>query len=99
MVDLVPMVAPSQVEVSIELRALEHKSKRATVKTFRPKLRKKRRTSEEEELNHLRQRISLPEHFASCEMNIVVNSTAAEEEAKMKKKSLTYTVKLHVGEY
>ena len=104
MVDLVPMLAPSQVTVSIQLRALEHKSKGTTVKHFKPKLKRVTMARhqdddigmEQKEENHLRQKISLPEHFASCEIDVLVTE---EEKGGEAPKSLTYTVKLHVGEY
>ena len=83
LIELVPMV-PDESKIDIKLEALEHKSKEPTVRSFTPK--KKESTS------LIKQKVHLPEHFASCAIEIIVKSTTSEEEH-------AYNVKIHIGEY
>ena len=69
--------------VGVKMVAQEHNARMPTVRTLRPK-----RASAG--AGGLKQKIRLPEHFASCAINVTLSLGSREK---------VYAVRLHVGEY
>jgi len=91
MVDLTVMSPEAFAEdgrAEVTLTAQEHKHADPTVRTFRPKAK----VGTSEGVVELKQKIHLPEHFASCE--VVVSILSGDDGARS-----NYKVKVHVGEY